>query len=359
MRWVVVAVPGDKRSHAFAAALRATTAADEPLVVPWLEVIADPYRLAGLLRAGDVLRIESPGGDDATWLALASQAGPTEPVPAGRWRPGRAWAAGLASVLRRLAVPAGVLLMNAVADIIAMTDKLVCRERLAAFGVAVPPGLAAPDHPDALRTLLAAQGWTGAFIKPRWGSSGAGVVALRCDGHAPEARACIRTTAVLDGDGLRNSKRLVRYERRSDIDRVLAPILADGAVVERWIPKQCTDGGPVDLRVLMIAGEPRQRIARVGSGPITNLHLDARRLAPDVLLARAPAGTGDALWSLCRRAAAAFPASLYLGLDVLLDQRWRPLVVEANAWGDHLPRLTDRGLDTYGAEIAALGVAQC
>jgi hypothetical protein len=57
----------------------------------------------------------------------------------------------------------------------------------------------------------------------------------------------------------------------------------------------------------------------------------------------------------CERAAAVFPDSLHLGVDLLVAPGYRRhAVLEANAFGDLLPGVLSEGLDTYEAEVRAV-----
>ncbi len=52
------------------------------------------------------------------------------------------------------------------------------------------------------------------------------------------------------------------------------------------------------------------------------------------------------------------PESLYAGVDVVISPGFRRhAVLEINAFGDLLPGVLFEGLDTYTAELAALGVS--
>lgn len=68
---------------------------------------------------------------------------------------------------------------------------------------------------------------------------------------------------------------------------------------------------------------------------------------------------GDAL-DMCERAAAVFPGTCCVGVDLLPTAGWRRFAVgEVNAFGDLLPGLMGlpgsgaEGLDTYGAQVTA------
>ena len=342
-RLVIVGTPGDKRTAALAAA--AARQGVDARLVSWAAALADPRVVAAAGQAGDVLRVDSPGADGATWAALARLGGDTRPRERDEWRAGRGWFAGLTTFLHALDAHTTQLVpTHPTASILGMTDKRVCHERLAAAGVPVPALLAEVGSAGELRTQLDATGHDAVFVKPRWGSSGAGVLALR----RQRGRELVVTTAELAGDQLINRKRLRRYQLRAEIDRLLDRVLGDGAIVQRWLPKLGVADGPLDLRVVVMRGRLALAVARVGRGAITNLHLDARRLDVAVVQERVGTVAFAALESACLRAAASFAGHHTVGVDVMLDTRGRPFVLECNAWGDYLPRLLSAdGCDTY------------
>ncbi len=355
-RLLVVTVPGDKRARALAAAA-ARAGLFEPTWIPWLDALEDPARVGAAGRPGDLLRVDSPGSDLATWRALAARGGLPDEVPPGQWRPGRAWFAGLDAALTALEA-ATPHLVHTHPHVRAMTDKAVCHARLEAAGVPTPPAIEAPPTVEALRDWLDDLGWHAVFVKPRWGSSGAGVLAWRRGGGRAAGREQLVTTASLHGARLLNDKRLHTYTDRAAIDHLLATVLADGALVQRWIPKAGAApsdgaGGPFDLRVLVVDGRLAQRIGRVGRGPVTNLHLDAARADPDALLAPFP-GAAERVAAASLAAAACFPGHRCVGVDVMVDARGRPFVLECNAWGDYLPGLLVDGLDSYDLQLRGL-----
>ena len=257
------------------------------------------------------------------------------------------------TTLRPIIQTLGFPLMADPSDILIMSDKARCRAHLVVAGIAIPPGLPDCHHVAELHAAMEDACGSRVFIKPRWGSSGAGIIAYQRSTGPAGAR--VRATTTLRagaGDRLMVSKRLQHLDDPALIHALINHVLADGAVVERWIPKLTAAGGPVDLRVVVIAGQPRHRIARVGAGTITNLHLDAKRLEVDQLFADTPRQRSDRVWDLARQVGAAFPRSWYLGIDVLLTHGVRSARVgEVNAWGDLLPGLLDQGEDTYTAEI--------
>jgi hypothetical protein len=96
---------------------------------------------------------------------------------------------------------------------------------------------------------------------------------------------------------------------------------------------------------------------------MTNLHLGGTRGDLDAVRAAVEAAGGS--WTealaLCERAAACFPDTLCVGVDLLPATGWRRFAVgEVNAFGDLLPRLTGlpgsgaESQDTYAAQVAAV-----
>ena len=64
------------------------------------------------------------------------------------------------------------------------------------------------------------------------------------------------------------------------------------------------------------------------------------------------AAVWDAAMYSCRKVAALYRA-LHVGIDLMFEAGFTGhRVIEANAFGDLLPNVLDRGRDTYGAEVA-------
>jgi hypothetical protein len=131
--------------------------------------------------------------------------------------------------------------------------------------------------------------------------------------------------------------------------------------VERWLPKATLDGRVFDLRVVVIGGEPTHAVVRTSRTPMTNLHLGGARGD----LGAVQRALGQERWQraldVCARAAACFPGSPMVGVDLLVGAGLnRFAVCEVNAFGDLLPGLTGlpggpaEGLDTYAAQVAWL-----
>ncbi|MCK6552256.1 STM4014 family protein, partial [Myxococcota bacterium] len=198
--------------------------------------------------------------------------------------------------------------------------------------------------------------------KLAFGSSASGVVALAIARSRGGVRVVAHTSVELVRAGtdvrLYNSLRVRRYDDERDAATIVDHLAREGVHVEVWIPKAGIEGHTFDLRVVVIAGRARHVIARLGRGPMTNLHLGNQRAPAELVRA----AFGEERWATWMRtaeaAAAVFPRTHHVGVDLLVHAT-RPdaHVAEVNAFGDLLPNVLDRGLDTYGAEVEALVAA--
>jgi hypothetical protein len=85
---------------------------------------------------------------------------------------------------------------------------------------------------------------------------------------------------------------------------------------------------------------------------MTNLHLLNERGDEDAVRESVGQPAWAAAMRNCELAMECFPESLYAGIDLLFmpDHR-RQAVIEVNAFGDLLPGVFWRGLETYTAEL--------
>lgn len=361
--FTVVATPGDRRHVLFADACRAC-GLPEPRVVPWTDVLRGGDLPFG---PGDLVRIDSPG-EDAEADALLR--GPGDPTRVGG---GARWYRAFTAALRRIdaaASAAGARIAGDVGDIAAMFDKRLAHARMLAAGVPVPPALAPAGAPGgvpgdvpgwdyaSLRDAMDAAGERRVFAKPAHGSSASGVVALQT---APGGRVRAVTSAAMTPDGLRNSLRVRTYLTEPEVASLIDALAPDGLHVERWVPKATTGGRTFDLRVVVIGGEPAHAVVRTSRHPMTNLHLGGARGDLEAVRRALGADGWDEAMDVCARAAACFPGSPMVGVDLLVLNRMRGFAVcEVNAFGDLLPRLTGfpggpaEGVDTYTAQVRAL-----
>lgn len=353
---VAVANPGNRRVRLFTAAVK-RAGLPAPRILPWRDVAAG-RRIE--LAAGDQVRIDSPGEDAEVDRLLRGAAGPAE---YGEIVGLAAWYRGFAAALRRIEVAAavaGAWLLADPADLLTMMDKRVCHARLQSAGVAVPPALAGLDSPirsyRQLRQAMARAGWSRVFVKPAHGSSASGVVALAVRGRSGQVRADTSVELVRTGGTVRlyNSLRVRCYTAEADVMTIVDTLAPGGLHVERWFPKAALHGRVLDLRVVVVAGRPTHVVVRSSRSPMTNLHLGGHR--GDLDAVRAAAGPQyEAALHTCEAAAACFPGSSQVGVDLMFSATWRRhAVAEVNAFGDLLPGLLVDGQDTYDAQLAAL-----
>jgi hypothetical protein len=162
---------------------------------------------------------------------------------------------------------------------------------------------------------------------------------------------------------LYNSLRVRRYARERDIAAIVDTLAPDGLHLERWLPKASQRGRAADLRVVVVAGRATHAVVRTSRAPMTNLHLGGRR--GDLDAVREAVESAGGRWAdvlqVCERAAACFPRTLCVGVDLLPATGWRRFTVgEVNAFGDLLPGLTGlpgsgaEDADTYAAQVAAV-----
>ncbi|MER6347357.1 STM4014 family protein [Streptomyces sp. NPDC001532] len=352
-RFAVVGNPENRRVALFAEAVRAA-GLPAPRVVPWLEVL----RAGGAeFDAPEIVRVDSPGENADVDRLLRGAEDPTRVEGSARWY------AGFTAALRGLR---GGVRLDDPAELAVLFDKRRCHAVLDAAGVPVPASptsgeRAAPVHGwDDVRALMAAHRMPRLFVKPAHGSSASGVLAVESGGGG---RIRATTSVELAPDGrLFNSLKVRRYESERDIAAIVDALAPDGLHLERWLPKASQQGRAADLRVVVVGGRATHAVVRTSRRPLTNLHLGGAR--GDLDAARQAVEAAGARWAdlldVCERAAACFPRTLCVGVDLLPAVGWRRAAVgEVNAFGDLLPRLTGlpgsgaEGMDTYATQVAA------
>lgn len=341
MRFTVVGTPGDRRVEFFMAACRAEGLAAAQ-VVSWREVLGEGFPSGAAVEG--ILRIDSPGEDGSVDALLRGAGDPS------RVGGGAAWYGNFVRGLERLRPWSSI---SDVDEIAVMFDKRACHARLSAAGVPVPFGLGQVDGYHVLRERMLETNSPRVFVKPAHGSSAAGVIALQTSKGRIKA---VTSAAPFEG-GWRNSLRVRAYEDEGAVERLVDALAPDGIHVERWFPKAAVGGKVFDLRVVVIDGRPSHAVVRTSSAPMTNLHLGGQRGDLEGVRARI---AWDEAMDVCARAAACFPRSLMVGVDLLVGLGGRRFAVaEVNAFGDLLPGLTGlpgsgfEGLDTYTAQVRA------
>jgi hypothetical protein len=377
--FVVIGNPGSRRVELFQAALNELRlpAAE---VVSYLDLLSGKEALPRSVRDGTVVRIESPGKDFEVERALIAagadaaddgerfdrvsrRAAQDLGFERGRILYPRQWYLGYCATLRLIELqlaecpPPSPLpqWMNSPAEIALMFDKIACHRALGSRGAPVAPSLGAVASFDELGERMKERNWGRVFVKLAYGSSASGVVAYQTDGRRHQATTTVETARQNGELRLYNSRRIRVYRDRREIAELIDALCRHRVHVEQWLPKAGFDDRTFDLRVVVIAGRARHTVARLSRSPMTNLHLLNERGDEDAVRERVGRAAWDAAMLHCERAMECFPESLYAGVDLLFTPDFRrQAVIEVNAFGDLLPGVFWRGLQTYAAELLAM-----
>lgn len=254
-----------------------------------------------------------------------------------------------------------ITFLNKPEDILALLDKRACKRRLAEAGIPVTEeldGIGRAVFPVAetldsvgQAVLPVAETLDGVgradlllgsmerrrifqvFIKPVCGSGAAGAAAFRWQ---PRSGRMILYTCAMENPEtgrLVNTKRLWRFTDRKQVLSMIGRLLELGCIVERWYAKAEHNGFSYDLRAVVQDGRMDFILARLSSGPITNLHLNNHPLKGNEL--GLPCHVMEDVEQLCIRAAGCYPELRSVGIDVLLEKgSLRPRIIELNGQGD-------------------------
>lgn len=360
MQFWILGNPENRRVSFFTAAVRKAGFA-EPRVIPYTSFIADPVFPPHEDSQPVCLRIESPGENAAVRESLIYRGmqvnGPLNDVyelvkDTGRIGFAKAWYAGFAEVLNEtkpLLLQTHVRCMNHPDDIAVLFDKVQCHARMRMHNVPVPALLPVVHTYEQLREAMRAAGMSRVFVKPVHGSSASGVVALRVQHNNVAA---ISSAEFVRPGVVYNRLGMQVYRDEKTIAALLDTILGGYAVAEQWIPKATIRGRSFDFRVLVIAGKATHFVVRTSKSVITNLHLGNRRGDLEEVQAHIGNAAFEKIKSTAEAAAACFPQSLYIAVDVLLaNDKKNVSVIETNAFGDLLPGIEHEGQSTYETEI--------
>lgn len=239
--------------------------------------------------------------------------------------------------------------------LIALLDKVQCKETLHRAGVPVteflartpgrspepagkPPqtavssGQGMVENTEQLLEIMELRGVRQVFIKPVYGSGAAGVSAFR---HQPNTGRMALYTCALNhpSDGLVNTKRLRCFSDTREILSLLDALLKTESMIERWHAKAQYQEYSYDLRAVVQDGRLDYLLARLSRGPVTNLHLNNRPLDTDML--GLPAAVLEAVTEISIKAAGQYPGLMSAGIDILLERgSLKPRIIEMNGQGD-------------------------
>jgi hypothetical protein len=368
MQAVIIGSPDDIRIDLFQRAL-VQNGHPPACVASYTDIIHGDVHLADILKPGALVRIESPGKNEAanqSLLALGEhepdedreyiRIDPTRPTAKGRITASRQWYLGLRAFMRlvasQLAECSQHTLMNHPDDIVMMFDKRACHAYLQNHNISVPPTLPPVMSFDELEQAMRSTGMRRVFIKLAHGSSASGVVAYQTNGRDHHATAAIEMVRVNGDIQLFNTRRVQTYHDHAEIAALIDTLCKHRVHVESWIPKARMADKAFDLRVVVIGGQAAHTVARLSHSPMTNLHLLNERRDRDTVIEHMGETRFNAAMSLCCKTMACFPKSLYAGIDLLVTPNFQKhFVLEMNAFGDLLHDTLYQGVDTYSLEL--------
>ncbi|MDT0126296.1 STM4014 family protein [Paenibacillus sp. RRE4] len=240
-----------------------------------------------------------------------------------------------------------------------MFDKRECQLHLMRHGISVPPILPSSEPIqcwEQLRAAMDASRMHRVFVKLACGSAASGVVAYQVNPRTG-AEIAVTTVGMETSQGrtlFYNEGKLQKYAHPGEIRTLLSWLCAEGAQIERWMPKATLDQRAYDIRQLVAAGQAGHAVMRLSRTPITNLHLRNERMLP------AEAGLPDPHMSIIQRVARdtmlTFPNSWSSGIDVMLTggMQTRAYVLDVNPFGDLLYRVKHQEMSPYEWEMKLL-----
>jgi glutathione synthase/RimK-type ligase-like ATP-grasp enzyme len=227
-----------------------------------------------------------------------------------------------------------VQFLNAPKDIANTLDKLHCKRVLENAGVSTTPSIPQVESIIELRALMSERHINGVFIKPRYGSGAAGIIAFRrTPNNRIQSKEVAYTTIIMSNGRLGNSRKMQHKRTPYELETLINGVLNNDAIIERWIPKAHINSNPYDICVVWQFGKIEFIVARASKGAITNLHLGNTVMDIDEL--QLGNKTLYEIENLCRVAMRMFPGLQSAGIDVLLENNTlRPYIIEINGQGD-------------------------
>lgn len=371
-RFVIIGNLANRRVTMFQAEL-AERSMLPAIEIAYADLIANPTVFDGLPDEPLLIRQDSAGEDDAVTRGLME------------WGYEEAHALGLScmtpSALRAGPLPHGILtaprqlhfgflralslieaaaakrpnwrLLSPPASIATLFDKRETSKQWQALEVPTPLCLDDVHDYDDMRARVVDKGWRSVYVKISCSSSASGLAIF-----TPGEPDRILTTLEHTPEAYYNSLKLRRYSDSRRVREIIGFFLEQGAQVECATPKARMGRAFFDLRIVAIAGEPVFAVVRKSPHPITNLHLGGERGDWKQFRDKIDDESWAAIDESCRQVAAQARCHC-IGIDVLVEPDWKThRILEANAFGDLLPRLRRRGKSVYGWQIDALAGEQ-
>ncbi len=314
-----------------------------------------------VIKEPTTVRITSPGEDFDTYkllLSLGGYPGAEQLVfERGRIYHHLYWYRGWCTVLDQihafLQEQPACLVMNHPKPIQLAFNKIKCQQLLANHGIPIPKIYS--NQLTSFQQLLAImeeKQVPRVFLKPAHGSSASGIMMFRKNGD----RLLLETTiGVRQEKGelkLFNYKRLQKYHKRDIIAAIIEEMIPNKLHVEEWIIKKRFQAKSTDFRVVTINQQAVFIQPRHSTHPITNLRLGNEKGSLENLEAEWGRGIIDHVRVVAEDTARHLPRLFYAGLDIAVDRKGNPYVLEVNPFGDFLKEIFVGGKNTYELELS-------
>jgi len=170
------------------------------------------------------------------------------------------------------------------------------------------------------------------FIKPNFGSGACGVISLKYNKKTDKMK--MQTSMNFENGRYINTKKLFNITEKSKIYKLTDFILKNGAIIERWVPKDDVDNIVYDLRIVYQFNKiDFIQVRGSKQGSITNLHLN--NLPIDISKVHLTDEIKQDINTLCQKSMQLFPNLNVAGFDILLEKNTKkPYIIEINSQGD-------------------------
>lgn len=226
----------------------------------------------------------------------------------------------------------GIKYLNDPLAIKSTLDKIRCKKILEENNVDITPAIwvEIKSYKDLVK-YIEENKVTGVFIKPRYGSGAAGVLAYRYNPRLKEA--VLYTSMGIDSEGLLvNTKRMRRLTNSDEIEIIINSLLKEEVIIEKWVQKAKYNSESYDIRVVFQYGKIEFMVARGSKTPITNLHLN--NCAININCIGLSEEKINEIEKLSAKVMDCFPGLNSAGIDLLITPKGKLMVIEVNGQGD-------------------------
>ena len=327
----------------------------------WNTLLSQP--IENSIPHGSTIRIDSPGENFEVWkkivqLGMDENNGYDKTIvdpqdDHGCWRYHKQWASGWSTLLQRIHKRSLIAQCNIFGNrpmpISTCFNKSTCSTLLTKHGIPTPPTLIAQNYQD-LNNIRESLKWSQLYVKTNAGSSASGIAAVRWkkDGtiHAQSTLTGIQNDQI---NNHYNSLKIRQYRGKEAI-YLINTILAEGAIIERWIPKIGFQDHICDIRWYICNGNANHCVVRGSKSTFTNLHLGNKRINTTDFIAH----IGQDTWELTRTHAINAAKILQInsaGIDVMVSTTKDPYILDINAFGDLLPGIEHQNRNTWQEQV--------